>query len=60
MFRRSKSEPEVAAEPPDKIDELDHCTMTTEQIGLYQAVLDDLLTKAADPLVTPSKGVSTT
>ena len=41
LFRRTKSEPEVAAELPDKIDELDHCTMTAEQIGLYQAVLDD-------------------
>ena len=56
LFRRTKSEPEVAAELPDKIDELDHCTMTTEQIGLYQAVLDDLVAKAADPLAPPSKG----
>ena len=43
VFRRTKSEPEVAAELPDKIDELDHCTMTPEQIGLYQAVLDRLV-----------------
>ena len=43
LFRRTKSEPEVAAELPDKIDELDHCTMTPEQIGLYQAVLDHLV-----------------
>ena len=56
LFRRTKSEPEVAAELPDKIDELDHCTMTTEQIGLYQAVLDELVAKAADPLVPASKG----
>src|SRR3546814_1082692 len=40
VFRRTKTEPEVAAELPDRIDELDHCTMTPEQIGLYQAVLD--------------------
>ena len=46
LFRRTKAEPEVAAELPDKIDELDHCTMTTEQIGLYQAVLDDLVANA--------------
>ncbi len=56
LFRRTKSEPEVAAELPDKIDELDHCTMTAEQIGLYQAVLDDLLAKAADPLVSTGNG----
>ncbi|HEX6165691.1 MAG TPA: SNF2-related protein, partial [Acidimicrobiales bacterium] len=44
VFRRTKSEPVVAAELPDRIDELDHCSMTTEQIGLYQAVLDKLVT----------------
>ncbi|MSV82164.1 MAG: hypothetical protein F2868_16000, partial [Actinobacteria bacterium] len=31
LFRRTKTEPEVARELPDKIDELDHCTMTKEQ-----------------------------
>jgi SNF2 family DNA or RNA helicase len=43
VFRRTKAEPVVAAELPDRIDELDHCSMTTEQIGLYQAVLDKLV-----------------
>jgi superfamily II DNA or RNA helicase len=43
VFRRTKAEPSVAAELPDRIDELDHCTMTAEQIGLYQAVLDGLI-----------------
>ncbi len=48
VFRRTKSEPEVAAELPDKIDELDHCTMTPEQVGLYQAVIDRLVQANAD------------
>src|SRR5207249_6996030 len=48
VFRRTKNEPEVAAELPDRIDELDHCTMTHEQIGLYQAVLDSLLANSAN------------
>jgi SNF2 family DNA or RNA helicase len=48
LFRRTKTEPEVAAELPDKIDELDHCTMTAEQIGLYQAVLDELVRSMGD------------
>lgn len=48
VFRRTKQEPEVAAELPDKIDELDHCTMTPEQIGLYQAVLDELVADVSD------------
>ena len=46
VFRRTKAEPSVAAELPDRIDELDHCTMTAEQIGLYQAVLDGLIVEA--------------
>ncbi|HET6795286.1 MAG TPA: DEAD/DEAH box helicase, partial [Acidimicrobiales bacterium] len=48
VFRRTKAEPVVAAELPDRIDELDHCTMTSEQIGLYQAVLDGLVNAAGD------------
>src|SRR5439155_8549909 len=48
VFRRTKSEPEVAAELPDRIDELDHCTMTHEQIGLYQAVLNALVADPSD------------
>ena len=48
LFRRTKTEPEVAVELPDKIDELDHCTMTPEQIGLYQAVLDELVQSVSD------------
>ena len=46
VFRRTKAEPTIAAELPDRIDELDHCTMTGEQIGLYQAVLDDLVARS--------------
>jgi len=45
----------VAAELPDRIDELDHCTMTPEQIGLYQAVLDSLVA-APDGSSEPKQG----
>ncbi len=55
VFRRTKTDPEVAAELPDKIDELDHCTMTPEQIGLYQAVLDSLVA-APDGSGEPKQG----
>lgn len=48
VFRRTKSEPAIAAELPDRIDELDHCAMTPEQVGLYQAVLDQLVAQAAE------------
>ena len=43
VYRRTKAEPDIAAELPDRIDELDHCAMTAEQIGLYQAVVDSLV-----------------
>jgi SNF2 family DNA or RNA helicase len=47
----------IAAELPDRIDELDHCSMTTEQIGLYQAVLDQLVVAADLPEgAEPRKG----
>ena len=45
VYRRTKAEPAIAAELPDRIDELDHCPMTPEQIGLYQAVIDSLIVK---------------
>ena len=49
VFRRTKSEPAIAQELPDQIDELDRCAMTAEQIGLYQALLDTLVTGDAEP-----------
>jgi SNF2 family DNA or RNA helicase len=56
VFRRTKAEPIVAAELPDRIDELDHCLMTPEQIGLYQAVLDSLVTTSAEVGGDPKQG----
>jgi len=56
VFRRTKLEPAIAAELPDRIDELDHCAMTAEQIGLYQAVLDDLVRETADDGTPQRKG----
>jgi hypothetical protein len=56
VFRRTKSEPSIAAELPERVDELDHCTMTAEQIGLYQAVVDDLVAESIDGETPRSKG----
>ncbi|MCY4456439.1 MAG: DEAD/DEAH box helicase [Acidimicrobiaceae bacterium] len=58
VYRRTKAEPSIAAELPDRIDELDHCPMTPEQIGLYQAVVDALLLEAKneDAVVPQRKG----
>ncbi len=56
VFRRTKNEPAIAAELPDRIDELDHCAMTPEQIGLYQAVIDSLVTGADSEGLDARKG----
>lgn len=56
VYRRTKAEPSIAAELPDRIDTLDHCAMTPEQIGLYQAVLDQLMIDTADDDSPKKKG----
>jgi len=56
VFRRTKTEPIVAAELPERIDQLDRCTMTPEQIGLYQAVLDGLVANDDELGAEPRKG----
>jgi hypothetical protein len=43
VFRRTKEEPAIKEELPEKIDQIEYCSMTAEQIGLYQAVLDQLV-----------------
>ncbi|MEO0494435.1 MAG: DEAD/DEAH box helicase, partial [Actinomycetota bacterium] len=48
VYRRTKAEPAIAEELPDRIDELDHCAMTPEQIGLYQAVIDSLVVATSE------------
>ncbi|MDX1658964.1 MAG: DEAD/DEAH box helicase [Nitriliruptorales bacterium] len=55
VFRRTKAEPVIAQELPDRIDELDHCPMTKEQIGLYQAVLDELVVDTSSDDGSPKK-----
>jgi len=56
VFRRTKAEPAIAAELPDRIDELDHCAMTPEQVGLYQATLDTLIRETSDEDSPKKKG----
>jgi hypothetical protein len=56
VFRRTKAEPEIAAELPDKVDKLDNCSMTPEQVGLYQAVVERLLDDGLDLDANQRKG----
>jgi hypothetical protein len=56
VFRRTKAEPEIAAELPAKVDRLDNCSMTPEQVGLYQAVVERLLDDGLDLDANQRKG----
>ncbi len=47
VFRRTKAEPAIAAELPDRIDEVAQCAMTPEQIALYAAVQEELVAEMA-------------
>ncbi|WP_433824881.1 SNF2-related protein [Actinoplanes sp. CA-015351] len=49
LLRRTKSDPAIAATLPVKRHVRHLCGMTTEQVSLYQAVLDDLLDRLAEP-----------
>lgn len=41
ILRRLKTDKTIIADLPDKIETKEYCTLTKEQIGLYQAVADD-------------------
>lgn len=46
VLRRLKTDKSVISDLPDKIETVDRCPLTREQITLYQAVVDDLLEQA--------------
>ena len=48
VLRRHKSDPGVADDLPEKIETVEHCTLTAEQASLYQVVVDDMLEKLED------------
>ncbi|MEV6343660.1 DEAD/DEAH box helicase [Actinoplanes sp. NPDC051851] len=49
LLRRTKSDPAIANDLPSKRQVRHLCGMTTEQVSLYRAVLDELLAKMAEP-----------
>ena len=46
VLRRLKTDKTIITDLPDKIETVDHCPLTREQVTLYQAVVDDLLSGA--------------
>ena len=48
ILRRLKSDPDIAADLPDKVERTDRCVLTREQATLYQAVVDELLRDAQE------------
>jgi hypothetical protein len=47
LLRRLKTDRAIISDLPDKIEQTERCPLTTEQATLYQAVVDDLLARAA-------------
>ena len=48
ILRRLKSDRSIITDLPDKIETVDGCPLTREQVSLYQSVVDDLLARAAE------------
>ncbi len=46
VLRRLKTDRSIITDLPDKIETVDRCPLTREQVTLYQAVVDDLLAGA--------------
>jgi non-specific serine/threonine protein kinase len=45
VLRRLKTDRSIISDLPDKLEIKEFCTLTREQAGLYQAVVDDMLAK---------------
>ena len=48
VLRRVKTDRSIIDDLPDKVEITEHCPLKREQASLYQAVVDDLLLKAAE------------
>jgi non-specific serine/threonine protein kinase len=56
VLRRHKTDPGIADELPERIIVRDDCSLTREQTGLYQAVVDDMRTDVAGAKGIARKG----
>jgi hypothetical protein len=45
LLRRLKTDPTIIDDLPDKIEMKQYCALTVEQASLYQAVVDDMMTR---------------
>ncbi|WP_280232537.1 DEAD/DEAH box helicase [Nocardia cyriacigeorgica] len=56
VLRRVKTDPTVISDLPDKLEMTVRANLTVEQAALYQAVVDDMLTKLRDAKGMARKG----
>ncbi|GAA2348970.1 DEAD/DEAH box helicase [Saccharopolyspora halophila] len=57
ILRRTKTDPTVIGDLPDKIELKQLCNLTGEQASLYQAVVDDMLQRVEDSEGMERKGL---
>lgn len=48
VLRRLKTDRTIISDLPDKVEMVEHCPLSREQATLYQAVVDEMLAKAAE------------
>ena len=57
VLRRTKADRSLVPDLPDKIEQVEWATLTPEQAGLYQAVLDDFMKSAAEATGMERRGL---
>ncbi|MFC7341951.1 DEAD/DEAH box helicase [Saccharopolyspora griseoalba] len=57
VLRRTKTDPAVISDLPDKVELKQLCNLTAEQASLYQAVVDDMLQRIAGSEGVERKGL---
>ena len=57
VLRRTKADRSLVPDLPDKIEQVAWATLTPEQAGLYQAVLDDFMKSAAEATGMERRGL---
>ncbi|MEW9668928.1 DEAD/DEAH box helicase [Ammoniphilus sp. 3BR4] len=57
ILRRSKSDPDVIQDLPDKIEKKEYCYLAPEQAVLYERVVEELLKKETDKSRMERKGL---
>lgn len=57
LLRRLKSDPDIRKDLPEKIELKSYCSMTVEQVRMYEAITEELMTKISETDGIARKGL---